>query len=79
MVNYVPPQGRLCRFGVGASKDLASYPVNSLRIGWYLDWGSSLKPARPGGIAYRQMVRLSQTGVDTYTSSPSGDALLSWQ
>ena len=74
MANYVPPEGRLCRFGVGAPSDIARYPVNQLRIGWYTDWGARLHPDRPGGIDYLQMVRLSQPqyGVDSYTSVPSG-------
>ena len=53
----VPLAGRLCRFGAGASSDIARYPVNQLRIGWYTDWGAALRPPRPGGIEYLQMVR----------------------
>jgi hypothetical protein len=75
LADYLAPSGRLCRFGVGASSEIAAYRVNDLRIGWYTDWGSSLKPPRPGGIEYLQMVRLSQTGPEAYTSSPSGSAL----
>ena len=56
--DYVPATGRLCRFGAGASSDIARYPVNQLRIGWYTDWGAALRPPRPGGIEYLQMVRL---------------------
>jgi hypothetical protein len=59
--NYTPPLARLCRFGVGAGGDIASYQVNSLRIGWYIDWTATLRPARPGGIAYMPMIRLKQT------------------
>jgi hypothetical protein len=75
LANYLPPESRLCRFGVGAPPNIAAYPVNALRIGWYTDWGSSLKPARPGGIAYLQMVRLVQTGPTAYVSYPTGSAL----
>jgi hypothetical protein len=79
MSNYLPPQGRLCRFGIGAPWDVARYPVNQLRIGWYTDWGTRLQPPRPGGVGYLQMVRLTQLqyGVDAYTSDPSGSKLLS--
>lgn len=70
MVDYLPATGRLCRFGVGAVSDIARYPVNRLRIGWYTDWATSLRPARPGGIEYLQMVRLKQTGLNTYDSAP---------
>jgi len=75
MNNYAPPSARLCRFGVGAGSDIASYPVNSLRIGWYIDWGATVHPARPGGIAYVPMIRLKQTGVDSYSYTPNGDVL----
>ncbi len=67
---------RLCRFGVGAPSDVARYPVNQLRIGWYTNWGSVLQPVRPGGIEYLQMVRLSQTGLDAYSSIPQGAELV---
>lgn len=73
--DYAPPADRLCRFGVGAGQDIASYPVNGLRIGWYVDWGATVYPARPGGIDYMPMMRLRQTGPDSYTYTPSGDAL----
>jgi hypothetical protein len=74
--DYLSPENRLCRFGIGAPSDIVRYPVNQLRIGWYLDWGASLNPARPGGIAYLQTLRLHQTGSDSYTSSPQGSDLL---
>ena len=67
---------RMCRFGVGAPLDVARYPVNQLRIGWYTNWGTALQPARPGGIDYLQMIRLNQTGRDSYTSTPQGTDLL---
>jgi hypothetical protein len=76
MADYMSPEGRLCRFGVGAPTNIADYPVNGLRIGWYTNWASTLKPARPGGIEYLQMVHLAQTGPATYTSSPTGSSLL---
>ena len=74
--NSVPETGRLCRFGVGAPSDIARFPVNDLRIGWYVDWGASQYPSRPGGIQYLQMVHLEQTGPDSYTSVPKGSDLL---
>jgi len=67
---------RLCRFGIGAPWDIVRYPVNDLRIGWYTNWGSTPRPDRPGGIEYLQMVRLGQTGPDSYTSVPQGNDLL---
>lgn len=75
MREYLPPSGRLCRFGVGAGADIGNYAVNSLRVGWYVDWTATANPARPGGITYIPTIRLSQTGPDSYTYSPSGAAL----
>jgi hypothetical protein len=75
LAHNVPPEGRLCRFGVGAPTNISAYPVNGLRIGWYTDWGTDLQPERPGGIEYLQMVRLTQTGPNTYASDPAGSAL----
>lgn len=72
---YLPPSGRLCRFGVGAGPDIGNYAVNSLRIGWYVDWTATMSPARPGGITYVPIIRLRQTGPDSYAYSPSGHTL----
>jgi hypothetical protein len=72
---YVPPQGRLCRFGVGAGQSIADYDVNSLKLGWYIDWTATVTPARPGKVEYMPMVRLHQTGVDTYSYSPDVNVL----
>jgi len=73
---YLPPSARLCRFGVGATRDIASYAVNGLRIGWYLDWTATENPARPGEIHYMPVIRLEQTGTNSYTYSPNGVTLL---
>ena len=67
---------RLCRFGIGAPSDVARYPVNQLRIGWYTNWGAIRQPVRPGGIEYLQMIRLSQSGHDAYSANPQGADLL---
>ena len=67
--DYVPSSDRLCRLGVGGGQTIGAYDVNSLRLGWYLDWTATLSPESPGGIGYMPMVRLSQTG--PYTSSYS--------
>lgn len=75
MNGYVPPSARLCRFGVGAGSDIATYPVNSLRLGWYIDWTVTPNPSRPGGIAYMPTVRLRQTGPNSYSYSPGLDVL----
>lgn len=51
------------RFGVGVPiGPISDYAVENLGIGWYLDWNVRLAPARPAGIAFWQMVRLSEKG-----------------
>ncbi len=69
--DYLPASGRLCRFGVGATSDIASYDVNVLRLGWYIDWKTTVAAAAPGDIDYLPMIRLKQTGTNTYSFSPS--------
>ncbi|MFO7743373.1 MAG: hypothetical protein R6X31_13795 [Anaerolineae bacterium] len=58
-----PGQGSLYegrpRWGVGvALGPISRYDVGPLRLGWYLNWGAQVDPARPGGAQYAQMVRL---------------------
>jgi len=74
--DYLPPSERLCRFGVGGSQAIGSYDVNALKLGWYLDWTATLSPASPGGIGYMPMIRLSQTGSNSYSYAPSEDRVL---
>lgn len=74
--DYLSPSNRLCRFGVGGSQSISSYKVNELKIGWYIDWTASPNPARPGGIDYMPMVRLEQTGPDSYTYRPYASLLM---
>jgi len=53
-------QGR-ARFGVGAPGDsIIRYAVDQLGAGWYLDWHTNARPARPGGIEFVQMVHVRQ-------------------
>lgn len=47
------------RFGAGVARqygDVTSYDVARLHIGWYMDWGYTADPPRPGGIEYVQLV-----------------------
>ena len=56
------PRGRE-RFGVGvATGGLTGFPMEQLGIGWYLDWWVRENPARPAGIDFWQMVRVSEEG-----------------
>ncbi len=51
-----------CRFGVTVEGDVTTYDVEDLNVGWYLDWGTSVSPAQPGGAEYVQLVHLEQVG-----------------
>ncbi len=72
----------LCRFGVNtnhattAGTGIESFNTQPLRLGWYIDYQASTTPARPNGAEYAPMIRLRQTGADSYTSRPAGSALL---
>ncbi len=59
-------QAPLCRFGVNGA--LRSYPVEPLRIGWYVDYQATRNAPTPGAIDYYPMIRLEQIG-DTYSYS----------
>lgn len=61
----------LCRFGVNGAPQ--SYPIESLRIGWYVDYQATQTPKTPGGMEYFPMLRLEQIGADGYSYSIFGD------
>lgn len=64
------PSGRE-RFGVGVPVgSIADYPVEHLGIGWYVNWRVEVSPARPGGVAFWQMIRVSEGGY-----SPDADTI----
>lgn len=70
----------LCRFGVNGQ--IKSYPIQPLRISWYLDYRATAEAKPPSGITYYPMIRLEQIG-DSYSYSvfanraPTTDADLS--
>jgi hypothetical protein len=58
------PAGRE-RFGVGvpgAAGPVSDYPLERIGVGWYLNWRVERDPPRPGGVAFWQMVRVSEEG-----------------
>jgi len=58
----LPPSDRE-RFGVGVPVGpITRYPVERLGVGWYLNWQVEVDPPRPGGVAFWQMVRVSEEG-----------------
>ncbi len=73
--SYIDPSRQLCRLGVGGTSAIASYAIRDLRLGWYLDWGVTATPARPDGISYHPMIRLAQTGPNSYSSTPAAAQL----
>jgi len=60
-----------CRLGVGSSDNVAAYPVETLNLGWYVNWQTALHPPHPNGAEYVQTVRLHQTGPASYSITPS--------
>jgi hypothetical protein len=48
----------LCRFGVNATSSVEDYPLDSLRVGWYMNFGANTNPPRPGGMHYTPVIRL---------------------
>lgn len=60
----------LCRFGVNGA--VRSYPVQPLRISWYVDYGATANASPSSGIDYYPMIRLEQIGDSySYSLSPS--------
>ena len=58
----------LCRFGV--NKDIEGYNTTPLRVGWYLNYiAYPSSEMRPAGASYLPVIRLTQTGPETYRLS----------
>ena len=66
----------LCRFGVGGPGNTPSYPIQPLRLGWYVDWTVNVNASPLTGMDYLPMVRLVQTGSDSYSYSPDQSVLV---
>jgi hypothetical protein len=63
----------LCRFGVNGTPDdtVTDASLGQLRVGWYQRYTTVLTPSPPSGAEFVQTIRLSQTGANTYRTSPS--------
>lgn len=59
-----------CRLGVGGAISTA-YNVNTLNLGWTMDWSTRLNPTRPNGSDYVQVIRLRPDETNLYTFTPS--------
>ena len=58
------------RMGFGSGDRLSDYrDISSLYAGWYVNWGVRLRPERPGGMEYMQMIRVNQ---DLIAGCPRG-------
>jgi hypothetical protein len=76
-LNYeaVPPQPPLCRIGVNGSVagfgfgSVTGYNFAHMRLSWYVDYHGTIGASRPNGIEYAPMIRLVQTGPNSYRYS----------
>jgi hypothetical protein len=72
-------QSPLCRLGInsafGPGSAINAVDLKPLRLGWYIDYHTTVTPTQPNGIHYMQVIRLRQTGTDSYIAVPSGDVL----
>jgi hypothetical protein len=67
--------GALCRFGVNVLGDPTPFDLESLRMGWYVNYGAWENAPHPGGAHYMPIISLSQVGDDGYDYSPKGAQL----
>ncbi len=62
--DWQPNQADRIGYGAG-TRPLSSFPtIRSLNAGWYVNWSTAIRPQRPGGMQFMQMVRLHQNLVD---------------
>jgi hypothetical protein len=66
----------LCRFGVNATDDIGVYDTSPLRLGWYVNFHASAAAGGPAGANFVPIIRLEQTGPNSYEYTPNGGALL---
>jgi len=64
-----------CRLAVGASGNIAAYPMETLNLGWYVNWRTDLHPLHPGGAQLAQMIRLQQTTSAGYYFKPAASEI----
>lgn len=70
-----------CRFGVnlntlgnGPAKDMNNYDVESLNIGWYINYSAD-DTFNSSTVEHAPMIRVSQPTTDTYTYFPSAERI----
>lgn len=59
---YPPFPSESDRFGVGLAgpaESILAYDVESLGVGWYVNWNIAVTPPHPNGVAFMQDIRLS--------------------
>jgi hypothetical protein len=62
-----------CRFGVAQIGQTGSNGA-ALNAGWYLDWHTTITPARPNNAEYYQVVRI-KTAIGGFTFTPPTETL----
>ena len=70
----------ICRYGVnatGGSDVFTDHDLTQLRIGWYLNYEAQPSPNHPAGVRFVPIIRLTQVGVNGFSYTPNGPALLS--
>ena len=60
-------QPPLCRLGVNG--EIAGVDTSPLRISWYQDYDATRNGTPPNDVKHIPMIRLTQTGPDSYTFS----------
>ena len=57
----------LCRYGVDSIGDLAGYPIEELRVGWYWNWTWTGSASAPANVEFMPTVRFSPSPSGGYT------------
>lgn len=57
---HLPPVSYRLGFGANTSPLTRFAQINTLKAGWYYDWGVNTKPARPNNMEYAQTIRVHQ-------------------
>lgn len=64
----------LCRVGVNLATEgvpISNIAVDPLRLSWYIDYTATISPTRPNGMEYTPVIRLRQTGPNSYATVQS--------
>ena len=65
----------LCRFGINDTDTGLAFDAGALRIGWYVNYHASPSASVRNGAVFSPIIRLTQTGPNSYDYQPKGTAL----